>query len=183
MPPPSNQPLHKLNPMNHSSDSRWILLLSITLFTASHTQAQDSLPQARLKSLRGTIAPFSTIQKGDSLFLICFWATTDDQSISQLNAINGNLERWKSIVPFRFLAVSIDEGKLANKIRPTVNMNEWINFEVFNDLYGDLRRSLHSNNLPQSFIIKKGKIVYQQSGWSLGSEVYLFEKLQAVRNR
>jgi AhpC/TSA family len=160
---------------------KWIVLFSVLLLISAYTQAQDSLLQARLKSLRGVIAPFSIVQKGDSLFLICFWSTMDDQSINQLNAMKGVYEKWKSVLPFRFLAVSIDEGKQANKIRPMVNMNEWT-FEVFNDLYGDLRRSLHSNNLPQSFIIKKDKIIYQQSGWSPGSEVYLFEKLEAVRN-
>ena len=141
--------------------------------------AQDSLSQARLKSLRGVIAPFSQFAKKDSLFLICFWATSSDESITELNAINDNLDKWKTAVPFRFLAVSVDEGKLANKVRPTYNMNSWT-FEVFTDLYGDLRRTLHSNNLPQSMIIFKNKIIYQQSGWAAGSENYLYQKLLAI---
>jgi hypothetical protein len=55
-------------------------------------------------------------------------------------------------------------------------MNSWT-FEVFTDLYGDLRRALNSNNLPQSMIIFKNKIIYQQSGWAAGSEDYLYQKL------
>jgi cytochrome c biogenesis protein CcmG, thiol:disulfide interchange protein DsbE len=161
---------------------RRILFVLLILSLAAGLRAQDSLMQARLKSLHGQILPFSTIRKSDTLFLICFWSTTDDQSINQLNAMKAMVTKWKALVSFRLLAVSIDEGKDANKIRPVVNMNEWTDFEVFDDLYGELRKSLHSNNLPQSFVLKNGRILYQQSGWSPGTEHYLFDKVEAAKN-
>ena len=130
-------------------------------------EAQDSLQQARLKSLQGKIAPFSCFAKKDSLFLICFWSVESEESITELNSINANLEQWQKQVPFRFMAVSADEGKVAGRFRPTYNMNGWT-FEAYDDLYGDLRRALHSNNLPQSMIIFKNEVVYEQSGWSSG---------------
>ena len=151
-------------------------LILLSLFS----NAQDSLLVARLKSLQGKIASFSTFAKKDSLFLICFWATTSDESITELNSINANLEKWQSIRPFRFMAVSIDEGKTANKIRSTYNMNEWT-FEVYSDLYGDLRRALHSNNLPQSMIVYRNDIIYEQSGWTPGTENYLIQRLLSMK--
>jgi hypothetical protein len=150
--------------------------LLLLLLAAGSLAAQDSLMQARLRSLRGTVAPFSVVAKKDSLFLICFWSAASDESISALNAINAALDKWKGAIPFRFLAVSVDEGKQINRVRPVYNMNSWT-FEVFTDLYGDLRRALQSNNLPQSMILFKGRVIYQQSGWSPGSEHYLFQKL------
>ncbi|MDP4132108.1 MAG: hypothetical protein Q8918_02075 [Bacteroidota bacterium] len=155
------------------------ILFLLLFFSATVVEAQDSLSQARLKTLKGVVAPFSTIAKKDSLFLICFWATSSDESVQEMNAINAGLDNWKSSVPFRFLGVCVDEGKAANKLRPTYNMNSWT-FDVFLDLYGDLRRALHSNNLPQSMIIYKNKIVYQQSGWSAGSDNYLYQKLLSI---
>ena len=152
-------------------------LILLSLFS----NAQDSLLVARLKSLQGKIASFSTFAKKDSLFLICFWATTSDESITELNSINANLEKWQSIRPFRFMAVSIDEGKTANKIRSTYNMNEWT-FEVYSDLYGDLRRALHSNNLPQSMIVYRNDVIYEQSGWTPGTENYLIQRLLSMKN-
>jgi hypothetical protein len=143
--------------------------------------AQDSLQQARLKSLQGKIATFSTFAKKDSLFLICFWSITSDESITELNSINANLEKWQSIKPFRFFAVSVDEGKTANRIRSTYNMNEWT-FEVYSDPYGDLRRALHSNNLPQSMIVYRNDIIYEQSGWTTGTENYLIQRLFSMKN-
>ena len=142
---------------------------------------QDSLQQAKLKSLQGKIAPFSVFAKKDSLFLICFWSVASEESITELNSINSNLENWQKMINFRFMAVSVDEGKAANRLRPVYNMNGWT-FEAYTDLYGDLRKSLHSNNLPQSMIVYKNQIIYQQSGWTAGTENYLLQRLLSIKN-
>jgi hypothetical protein len=120
--------------------------------------------------------------KDPSVFiLVCFWSLNSEESISELNYINANLQNWQSAKPFRFMAVSIDEGKTANRMRPVYNMNGWT-FDTYVDLYGDLRRSLHSNNLPQSYILYKNVKIYEQSGWTEGSENYLFHRLTAIKN-
>lgn len=155
-------------------------LLFFCVLTTGLAAAQDSLLMARLKPMRGAVAPFSAFAKKDSLFLICFWASTSDESMNELNAINANLEKWKAAVPFRMLGISEDEGKMVGRVRGIYNMNSWT-FDVFTDLYGDFRRALQSNNLPQSMIVYKNKIVYQQSGWTAGSEQYLFQKLVSIR--
>jgi hypothetical protein len=156
----------------------WLFSLVLCCFSAA---GQDPLQQARLKSLQGKIAPFSTFAKKDSIFLICFWSVESEESITELNAINANLEHWQSIVPFRFMAVSVDEGKTANRLRPTYNMNEWT-FEAYTDLYGDLRRALHSNNFPQSMILFRNEVVYEQSGWTPGTENYLIQRLTSMKH-
>lgn len=156
-------------------------VLFLLVFSAVSAQAQDSLLQARLKTLRGAVSPFSVIAKKDSLFLICFWSTTSDESITEMNTLNGQIDNWKSSLPFRFMGVCVDEGKLANKLRPTYNMNSWA-FDVYSDLYGEVRRALHSNNLPQTMIVYKNKIVFQQSGWSAGSDNYFYQKLISIHH-
>ncbi|HEX4850805.1 MAG TPA: redoxin domain-containing protein [Puia sp.] len=150
-----------------------LTLLSLT------SMGQNNLPEAKIRNLRGAMVPFSTAVQKDSLILICFWATTSDESINELNSINANYDKWKSEVPFKMMAVSVDEGKTANKVRPTVNMNEW-KFDVFVDIQGELRKALGSNNLPQSMIVKKFELVYEQSGYEPGSENYLVQKLKAI---
>jgi hypothetical protein len=147
---------------------------------SGNVSGQDSLQAARLKSLQGKIAPFSAFAKKDSLFLICFWSSSSDECITELNSINANLEKWQELKSFRFMAVCVDEGKTASKMRPTYNMNGWT-FESFWDLYGDLRRAMHSNNLPQSMIVYKNEIVYEQSGWTEGTENYLMQKLLSIK--
>jgi cytochrome c biogenesis protein CcmG, thiol:disulfide interchange protein DsbE len=152
-----------------------VCFLSIVIIA----DAQSALSTATLRNMKNVIAPFSTITKKDSLILVCFWATSSDESINELNAINAKIDQWKEAVKFRMIAVSTDEGKLANKVRPTINMNGWT-FEVFVDINGDLRKAVNANNLPQSMIIKGDKVVYQQSGYEAGSENYLLQKLQAI---
>ncbi|HEY8733435.1 MAG TPA: hypothetical protein VIL90_02645 [Puia sp.] len=156
-----------------------ILFYCLILFSIA-AEGQDSLQQAKIKSLQGKIAPFSVFAKKDSLFLICFWSVSSDESITELNSINTNLEHWKTLMPFRFMAVAVDEGKLANRVRPVYNMNGWT-FEVYSDLYGDLRKSLNSNNFPQSMIVYKHEVIYQQSGWTEGSENYLIQRLLSIK--
>jgi hypothetical protein len=141
--------------------------------------AQSKLGNAQLKNLHGKILPFSAITQKDSIVLVCFWATTSDPSISELNAINAHYEHWQSAANFRLMIVSVDEGKAANKVRPLVNMNEWT-FDVYTDINGELRNALNANNLPESMIIKNGKLIYQQSGYEEGSENYLFQKILAI---
>jgi hypothetical protein len=157
-----------------------ILMFSLVLFSLG-ASAQGSIQDAKIKSLQGKIEPFSVFAKKDSLFLICFWSVSSDESITELNSINANLEHWQSLLPFRFMAVSIDEGKLANRLRPVYNQNSWT-FEAYSDLYGDLRKALHSNNLPQSLIVYKNEIIYEQSGWTGGTENYLFQKLLSMKH-
>jgi len=156
-----------------------ILTICMILF-ALRAFAQDSLQYAKIKSLQGKIAPFSDFAKKDSLFLICFWSISSEESITELNSINANLEHWQSLKPFRFMAVSVDEGKAANRLRPVYNQNGWT-FEAYTDLYGDLRKALHSNNLPQSMIVYKNEVIYEQSGWTSGTENYLIQKLVSMK--
>jgi hypothetical protein len=146
-----------------------------------NASSQETLQDAKIKSLQGKIEPFSVFAKKDSLFLICFWSVSSDESITELNSINTNLEHWQSLVPFRFMAVSIDEGKLANRLRPVYNQNSWT-FEAYSDLNGELRKAMHSNNLPQSMIIYKNEIIYEQSGWTAGTENYLIQKLLSLKH-
>ena len=79
------------------------------------------------------------------------------------------------------MAVSADEGKMVSRFRSTYNMNAWT-FEAYDDLYGDLRRALHSNNLPQSMIIFKNEVIYEQSGWTPGTENYMIERLLSLKH-
>jgi hypothetical protein len=156
-------------------------LIFYLVLNSLNASSQETLQDAKIKSLQGKIEPFSVFAKKDSLFLICFWSVSSDESITELNSINTNLEHWQSLVPFRFMAVSIDEGKLANRLRPVYNQNSWT-FEAYSDLNGELRKAMHSNNLPQSMIIYKNEIIYEQSGWTAGTENYLIQKLLSLKH-
>ena len=163
---------------NMKSKSIWMISLLLISISAA---GQDSLLMARLKSLQGKIAPFSSYVKKDSLLLICFWSVESEESITELNSINTNLAQWQNQVPFRFMAISTDEGRMSSRFRPTYNMNGWT-FDAYIDLYGDLRRALHSNNVPQSMIIYKNQLIYEQTGWSPGTESYMIQRMLSLKH-
>jgi hypothetical protein len=156
------------------------IFISIFILLSMSVFCQDSLQFARLKTLKGIVTPFSTIAKKDSVFLIYFWSTNSELSINELNAINANLEKWQTMRPFRFLAVCVDDSKSSGKVRPIYNMNSWT-FEVVTDIYGDLRRALNSKNFPQSMILYKNEVIYEQSGSAGGSENYLIEQIMSIK--
>ena len=143
------------------------------------TRAQTTLSAAQIKTTRGTVIPFSTAVQKDSLVLVCFWATTSDVSINELNAINAKYEKWKQALSFKLMAVAVDEGKLANRVKALANMNDW-KFDVYTDINGELRAALHSGNLPQSLILKNNQVIYELSGYEPGTEDYLYRKLREI---
>jgi peroxiredoxin len=151
----------------------------LLLFFGCCLQAQSPLAAAQLKTMRGNLASFSSITEKDSLILICFWATSSEVSINELNAINAKYEKWKKAAPFRLLAVAVDEGKSANRVKATANMNEW-KFDVFTDINGELKKALNVSGPPQAMILRKEKVIYQQSGYEAGTEDYLFQKIQSI---
>jgi hypothetical protein len=161
------------------SHSKKIAAFVCFLSFFSFAQAQSSLATAQLKNLKGTLASFSSITQKDSLILVCFWATTSDASINELNAINAKYEKWRAAAAFRLLAVAVDEGKASNRVKAMVNMNEW-KFDVFTDINGDLKKALNASDPPQAMIIQKGKVIYQQAGYESGTENYLFQKIQSL---
>src|SRR5215467_5121232 len=84
------------------------ITLSLTfLAICPFLRAQLSLDSVHLKSLKGSIVLFPQSIQKDSLILVCFWQTTSDKSVAELNAINSNYEQWKSTVSFRMLAVAV----------------------------------------------------------------------------
>jgi hypothetical protein len=152
--------------------------IAVILLTGS-LEAQPDFGSATVKNLHGAMVPFSSLAVKDSVILICFWACSSEASIDELNAINANYERWKLDLHFKMMAICVDEGKSANRVRPTVNMNGWT-FEVYTDINGDLQKMLNSNNLPQSMILKNGRVFYRQTGYQPGTENYLYEKIRSI---
>ena len=142
----------------------------------SYAKSQSSLPSAQIKTLRGALVSFATATQKDSMILVCFWSTTSEQSINELNAINAKFDKWKTSLSFKMMAVAVDEGQAASRIRSTVNMNEW-KFDVYADINGELRAALGSNSLPQAIVIQKNKVIYQQSGYEPGTEDYLYKRM------
>jgi len=96
-----------------------------------------------------------------------------------LNTIHDQYEERQKETPFRFIAISIDDSRTMQKVKPFVAGKGWP-YEIYLDVNSDLKRALNIIDVPHILIIKNGKIVYQHNGYVNGNEEELFEKLKSL---
>ena len=157
---------------------RYILvLLSLVIYNIS--SAQNALPDTKIKSLTGNEVSFNSLGNSDTAVIVSFWATWCIPCIQELNTIHDQYDERQKETPFRFVAISIDDSRTTQKVRPFVAGKGW-SFEIYLDINSDLKRALNINDVPHILIIKNGKIVYQHNGYVNGNEEELFEKLKSL---
>jgi thiol-disulfide isomerase/thioredoxin len=154
------------------------LLLGLGVYNTS--SAQNSLPDTKIKSLQGNEVMFNSFgNTRDTAVIISFWATWCIPCIQELNTIHDQYEDRQKETPFRFIAISIDDARTMQKVKPFVAGKGWP-YEIYLDVNSDLKRALNIIDVPHILIIKNGKIVYQHNGYVNGNEEELFEMLKKI---
>ena len=141
-------------------------------------QAQkSSLPKVEVKTLDGKMIEVRDIQKEGKPMVINFWATWCKPCVKELNAIRDLYPDWEDEADFQFVAISVDDSRSQHNVAPFVKGRGW-EYEVFLDSNSDLKRAMNVVNVPHTFLYdKQGKLVWQHSGYSVGDEDILFEKI------
>lgn len=156
--------------------TRFLVILLVSGFIAF---SQNSLPDIKIRTLTGEELSFAVFgEKSDTALIVSLWATWCVPCIQELESISEQYEDWQKETPFKLIAISIDDNRTTQRVRPFVTGRGWP-FEIYLDVNSDLKRALNINDVPHSLIIKNGKIVYQQNGYVAGSEDVLFEKLKS----
>jgi len=154
------------------------ILLSFLIYNTS--SAQNALPDTKIKSLQGNEVIFNSFgNTRDTAVIISFWATWCIPCIQELNTIHDQYEDRQKETPFRFIAISIDDARTMQKVKPFVAGKGWP-YEIYLDGNSDLKRALNIIDVPHILIIKNGKIVYQHNGYVNGNEEELFEILKKI---
>ena len=154
------------------------VLLSFWFYNTS--SAQNSLPDTKIKSLQGNEVMFNSFgNTRDTAVIISFWATWCIPCIQELNTIHDQYEDRQKETPFRFIAISIDDARTMQKVKPFVAGKGWP-YEIYLDVNSDLKRALNIIDVPHILVIKNGKIVYQHNGYVNGNEEELFEILKKI---
>lgn len=163
---------------------KFLLLIAIVcvagLAQAQETSPTTSLPNVKVKGIDGQ--PIQTADwAGDSLLVVSFWATWCKPCILELQTYAELYEEWQKTTGVRIVAVSIDDSRNARKVPAFVKGRNWP-FDVVLDENADFKRAMNVNNVPHTFILKKGVVVWQHSAFAPGDEEDVAAELAKLSN-
>lgn len=137
--------------------------------------ALAQLPSVELKDIDGKTVNTAELNNGDKPIIVSFFATWCKPCLRELKAIHEVYQDWQDETGVRLVAVSIDDGQNAQRVKPLVAGNGW-EYQVLLDTNGDFKRAMNVNQVPHVFILDgKGNVVYNHSGYTEGSEQHLIE--------
>ncbi|PID69764.1 MAG: thiol:disulfide interchange protein [Flavobacteriales bacterium] len=144
--------------------------------------AQTQVPNATLTALNGKSVKLNHEINKDKVTIISFWATWCIPCINELNAISEVYEQWQKDANVELIAVSIDDARTQKRVKPLVNGKGW-KYKVFIDKNQELKRMLNISSVPYLIVVKNGKIIYNHSGYSAGSENELYEVIKNTEHK
>lgn len=154
-----------------------LLFFSILSFiTFSFSQA--TIDDVKLKDSKGKLVNMADVIKSEKPVIISFWATWCAPCIQELDAINEVYEDWQKETGVALYAVCIDDARSQSKAITLSKGKGW-NYSILYDPNQDLKRALNVANVPYMVVYKAGKLIYQHSGYSAGSEDVLYKKIKS----
>lgn len=153
----------------------------ILLFSIASLNAQENFGGVQLKTMAGKEIDFSDIisNSKDTMVVVSFWATWCIPCIAELDNINDEYKEKQLVKPFKFIGIAIDDSRTAQRVKSFVKGKGW-QFDVYQDINSELKRSLNITDVPNVLIIKNNKIVYRHTGYIAGEEDNLFEKIKTL---
>lgn len=156
------------------------LLLSLLMAFGMAASAFAQLPSVKLKDINGKIVDTAKLSNDGKPFIISFFATYCKPCNRELKAIHEIYPDWQEETGVRLIAISIDEGQNAQKVKPMVDAAGW-EYEVLLDTNSEFLRAMGASMVPHCFIIDgNGKIAESRSGYPEGGESHLIEKVREL---
>lgn len=138
------------------------------------------LPSVTLKTIDGKAVNTAKLNNDGKPFIISFFATWCKPCQQELDAINEVIVDWEEETGVKVILVSIDQGQNVDKVKPLVDSKGW-DFEVLLDPNSDFKRAMNVTLVPTVFVIDgKGNIADHRSGYTVGSEKHLIEKVREL---
>lgn len=156
-----------------------LFTITFTLFTLLGF-SQTELPNMELENLQGRDISLTKIDSEDPV-IVSLWATWCVPCLKELDAIDELYSEWQEETDVELYAVSMDDSRTINRVRPLVNGKGW-DYTVLLDPNNDLKRRLGASTVPLTMIVKDGEIVYRHSGYAPGAEDDLYEELKKAAN-
>ncbi len=167
-----------------------IALLLLISFTSSMSFSQEKnskniekeIPSVLLKDISGNRFNTAELENNGNPIVISFWATWCSPCKRELNTIADLYEDWQDETGVELYAVSIDDSRTINSVEPYVNGKGW-EYKILMDPNSDFRRAMGVNNVPHTFVIMNGKIIYSHNNYAPGDEDRLYDILLKLQTK
>ena len=158
-------------------------LCCVTLLVAfSLSGNAQRLPKITLTDIHGKSVSLDTLCADGRPVIVDVFATWCHPCLRELSAIHEVWDEWQEETDVRLVAISIDEGQNASKVRPLADRNGW-KWEVLLDPNGQLPRALGIRSIPYVMVLDgKGNIVDKHLGYNDGAEEELLEKIKELNS-
>ncbi|MGD1844319.1 MAG: TlpA family protein disulfide reductase [Salibacteraceae bacterium] len=156
------------------------LFAMVAILFGFDSDSKRKIPAATVKTLDLKTFDTSTISNDGKPIVISFWATWCSPCKKELNAIAEVYEDWQDETGVKVVAISIDDARNMNKVRPYVDGQGW-EYDVYLDPNADFKRAMNVNNVPHTFLVDgNGHIVWQHNSYSPGDEEELYELVKKL---
>lgn len=153
----------------------------LAIFMAFATGVFAQLPSVQLKDINGKTVDTATLSNDGNPFVISFFATWCKPCLRELQAINDYYADWQDETGMKLIAISIDDGQNANRVKPLVD-GKGFEYEVLLDTNSELKRALGIKDIPYLIILDgDGNIVETRNGYTEGSESHIIEKIRELK--
>lgn len=142
------------------------------------TAAQKSVPDLLVTNIDGFETNINELSQ-EKVIILNFWATWCEPCLKEMTAFNENLSLIEQELNSKLFSISIDDSRTVSRIKPMIHGNSW-KFEVIPDGNQEIKRMFNIIDIPHTLLIYKNKIVYETTGYLIGDEKILFEKIRAI---
>ncbi len=150
--------------------SKFILPMLLCCLLSVGAQGQKYFPTPKLMTVdRQPAALDNYVGKGKPT-VISMWATWCGPCKTELDHMKPYLEKWEGEYDVNFLAISVDQRHMINRIKPMVQRQGW-KYKVLVDPNGKLQSTLGFDTIPTMYVLDgNGKIVRTYNGYVKGQE-------------
>lgn len=140
------------------------------------------LPSVKLKDLSGRTVDTARLSNGGKPMVISFFASWCKPCKRELAAIHEVYEDWVDETGVKLIAISIDQGQNAAKVKPYVDSEGW-EYDILLDPNSEFLRAMGIQQIPHLLILDgNGDVVESRSGYTEGAESHIIEKLRQMQS-